>query len=91
MSDSIISCFANEVRMKLLLCLSQGEKNVSQLIGNCGLSQSAVSQHLEKLRSAGLVSTRREGKEIYYSLVYDKAAVLSKELLTFAQEVSNGR
>lgn len=91
MEEKILSCFSNKVRIKLLLCLSRGEKNVGELISNCDLSQSAVSQHLEKLRKAGLVSTRRDGKEIYYSLIHDKAAVLSNELLHFVEEVSHGR
>lgn len=84
---SLLSSFSNQTRLQLITCLSTGEKNVTQLIGNCGLSQSAVSQHLEKLRSAGLVITRRKGKEIYYQLVYPKAGKLSYELLTFAKEV----
>lgn len=88
MESKVLSCFSNKVRLQLLICLSKGEKNVTQLIGNCGLSQSAVSQHLEKLRSAGLVSTRREGKEIIYSLNDLKAASISAELLSFAKGVS---
>lgn len=87
MKSNILSSFSNPVRLKILTCLSSGEKNVTQLIGNCGLSQSAVSQHLEKLRSVGLVTTKREGKEIYYQLVYPQAAELSQELQTFIKEV----
>lgn len=83
----VLSSFSNETRVKLLLCLSQEDRNVTQLIQHCGLSQSAVSQHLEKLRTSGLVTTKREGKEIYYHLVYPKAAELGERLLTFAKEV----
>lgn len=86
MQSTVLSSFTNETRLKLLLCLYQGEKNVTQLIGNCGLSQSAVSQHLEKLRHSGLVATRRDGKEIYYRLTNPKAAQISKQLLSFIQE-----
>lgn len=88
MDDQIFSIFANKTRLKLLVCLSQGEKNVTELIKNCGLSQSAVSQHLEKMRSTGIVSTRREGKEIIYSLIDPKAADISSELLKFAKGVN---
>lgn len=87
MNDTILSIFSNDVRLKLLFCLGKGEKNVTALIHNCGLSQSAVSQHLEKLRSARLVKTKKVGKEVYYTLVYPKAAQLSTELLTFRNEV----
>lgn len=88
METKVLSSFSNKVRLQLIICLAKGEKNVTQLIGNCGLSQSAVSQHLEKLRSAGIVKTKRDGKEIIYSLTYPKAATLSSELLTFAKEVA---
>ncbi|MCL5019208.1 MAG: metalloregulator ArsR/SmtB family transcription factor [Patescibacteria group bacterium] len=87
MKSTVLSSFSNLVRLQLITCLSIGEKNVTQLIGNCGLSQSAVSQHLEKLRRAGLVTTRREGKEIYYKLTYPKAARVSSELQTFLKEI----
>jgi ArsR family transcriptional regulator len=88
MDSVILSSLSNQTRLKLLVCLSQGEKNVSQLITKCDLSQSAVSQHLEKLRVAGLVNTRRQGKEIFYSLTNPKTAVVSKQLLAFLKEVS---
>ncbi len=88
METNVLSVFSNKVRLQLLICLSKGNKNVTQLIGNCGLSQSAVSQHLEKLRSAGIVNTRRDGKEIIYSLTYPKAAKISTDLMNFTKEVT---
>ena len=88
MQSLVLSSLSNETRLRILLCLSNGEKNVSQLIGNCGLSQSAVSQHLEKLRKSGLVTTKRQGKEIFYALTYPKTATISKQLLTFLEEIN---
>ena len=88
METTVLSAFSNKVRLQLLICLSKGNKNVTQLIGNCGLSQSAVSQHLEKLRSAGIVNTKRDGKEIIYSLTYPKAAKISTDLMNFTKEVA---
>jgi ArsR family transcriptional regulator len=88
METTVLSAFSNKVRLQLLICLSKGNKNVTQLIGNCGLSQSAVSQHLEKLRSAGIVNTKRDGKEIIYSLTYPKAAKISTDLMNFTKEVT---
>lgn len=87
MNDKVLSSLANEVRLRLLLCLSNGEKNVTELIGNCQLSQSAVSQHLEKLRLSGLVETRRNGKEIYYRLINTKTAKISEDLLDYVEEM----
>lgn len=90
MESTILSSLANPTRLKLLVCLSRGEKNVTQLIGNCALSQSAVSQHLEKLRNSRLVSTRKEGKEIYYSLIHPKTGTMSKKILNFIEEIQHG-
>ena len=87
MQATITSSFANITRLKLLVCLGKGDKNVTELIGNCGLSQSAVSQHLEKLRKARLVSTRRNGKEIIYKLTSKKSAHIADDILKFTKEV----
>ena len=89
MKSDILSAFGSPVRLKILVCLEAGEKNVTELIGNCGLAQSAVSQHLEKLKSASLVSSRRKGKEIFYKLSFKKSADISKELIKFEKEVLN--
>ena len=87
MSCTIYSAFGNEVRVKLLLCLSQKAKNVTELIRTCGLAQSAVSQHLRKLKSAQLVETKKEGKEIRYFLKYKKAAEIARLLQVLQKEV----
>ncbi len=55
-------------RLMVLCELGQGERSVGELEAVVGLSQSALSQHLAKLRAAKLVRTRRESQTIYYSL-----------------------
>jgi DNA-binding transcriptional ArsR family regulator len=87
MADKVLPAFSNFTRLNLIKCLSKGGKNVTELISICGLSQSAVSQHLEKLKRSGVVKTKRQGKEIFYSLRYKKAAKLSDEIIKFAKEV----
>lgn len=87
MSADIYCAFGNKVRTKLLLCLEQKSKNVSEIIATCGLSQSAVSQHLAKLKEARLVSARKDGKQVYYALTYPKAAQIGKQLLALESEV----
>lgn len=87
MSIDIYSAFGNSVRAKLILCLSQKSKNVSEMITICGLKQSAVSQHLRKLKQSGIVSAEKVGKEIFYSLKYKKAAKISELLIALEQEV----
>lgn len=89
MKTNVITSFANSTRVKLLMCLGEGEKNVTQLIGSCGLSQSAVSQHLEKLRRSNLVSTRRVGKEVIYKLTSEKIVEVANNLLNLAKEVDS--
>lgn len=81
------AAIGNATRAKLILCLAKKPKNVSQMITICGLSQSAVSQHLAKLKKTGLVHTNKEGKEIYYSLSNQKAADISKLLILLEKEI----
>lgn len=61
-----LKLIANEQRLLLLCRLSEGECPVSELVELTGLSQSAVSQHLGRLRQGGMVRTRREATTIYY-------------------------
>lgn len=65
---NLLKAMANERRLLILCQLMQGEKNVTELEHRLPLSQSALSQHLAKLRKENLVKTRREAQTIYYSL-----------------------
>ena len=67
-ATSLLSSLANENRLAVLCQLVQGERNVGDLQDLVDLSQSALSQHLARLRADGLVKTRRVGTTIYYSL-----------------------
>ena len=58
----------DRTRQKILELLYKKEMCVSEICGNFKISQPSVSHHLGILRQAGLVKTRKEGKEIYYSL-----------------------
>ncbi|NIY96738.1 helix-turn-helix transcriptional regulator [Salipiger sp. HF18] len=59
---------AHEGRLMILCHLGSGERSVGELESLLGIRQAAVSQMLARLREEGLVSTRREGKTIFYSL-----------------------
>jgi DNA-binding transcriptional ArsR family regulator len=65
----MLKLLANEHRL-LVLCrlVAEREMTVGDIAGAVGLSQSALSQHLAKMRDDGLVATRREGQTIYYRL-----------------------
>jgi DNA-binding transcriptional ArsR family regulator len=66
---ALLKALANDQRLLVLCSLLDGELSVGGLNERVTLSQSALSQHLAVLRTAGLVSTRRESQTIYYSLV----------------------
>jgi ArsR family transcriptional regulator len=63
-----LKVLANEDRLLLLCQLSQGEMCVSELEQALGIHQPTLSQQLGVLRNEGVVSTRREGKNIFYSV-----------------------
>ena len=63
-----LKVLANEDRLLLLCQLSQGERCVSELEALLDIRQPTLSQQLGVLRSEGLVTTRREGKHIHYSV-----------------------
>ena len=66
-SASLLDAMANEKRLLILDILAKREMSVGALSEMVGLSQSALSQHLGKLRGAHLVRTRREAQTVYYS------------------------
>ena len=80
MSD-IFKILSNDVRLCIIskLCYS-GEQKVTDLQNCAGASQSFVSQQLSKLRNLGIVSSRKEGIEIYYSLVDKKICNIIQKL-----------
>ncbi len=65
---TLLRALANEHRLLILCQLAGSERAVGELVAAVGLSQSAVSQHLARLRRDGLVTTRREGQAIFYAL-----------------------
>ncbi len=67
-ASQLLSAMANSHRLMVLCKLADGEKTVNDLAGSVGLGQSALSQHVAKLRDKGLVSTRRDAQNIYYGL-----------------------
>ena len=68
----LLKALANEKRLQIACVLSEKERAVGEIEKIVGLSQSALSQHLARLRRDDIVKTRREAQTIYYSL-YDPA------------------
>jgi len=60
---------AEETRFRIVQLLADGERCVCELQDDIGAAQSRLSFHLKKLKDAGVVSDRRDGRWVYYSLV----------------------
>jgi rhodanese-related sulfurtransferase len=71
-------------RIELLDVLANGERTVEALAGEVGLSAANTSQHLQILRQAGLVSSRREGTSVHYRLAAPEVFELWRTLRTLA-------
>ena len=67
-----LKALAHESRLMILCLLCEGEKSVTELEHMLALRQPTVSQQLARLRTDGLVSTRRNGKTIYYRLASEE-------------------
>jgi ArsR family transcriptional regulator, virulence genes transcriptional regulator len=76
----VLSAMANPKRLVVMCTLLSGERSVGDLAGIVGLSQAALSQHLAKMRALRLVSTRRDGQTIYYSLASDEVQAVLETL-----------
>ncbi|WP_077224677.1 ArsR/SmtB family transcription factor [Agrobacterium tumefaciens] len=71
-----LAALSNPARLQIVAAVRLREVNVCELSEICGLSQSAVSQHLAKLRRRQIVKTRRDGQTVYYSLASPEAESL---------------
>jgi DNA-binding transcriptional ArsR family regulator len=67
-ASDFLKALSHENRLLLLCLLSEGERSVGELENILSMRQSAVSQQLARLRLDGLVSARREGKAVFYSI-----------------------
>ena len=75
-ASTLLKAMSNQHRLLILCQLVPGEKCVGELEKIVGLSQSALSQHLARLRRDELVSTRREAQTMYYSLSGEEASAV---------------
>ncbi|HEX6980110.1 MAG TPA: metalloregulator ArsR/SmtB family transcription factor [Alphaproteobacteria bacterium] len=79
-ASALLKALANERRLLILCYLANGEKSVGELERLIGLSQSALSQHLARLRRDNIVATRRAAQTIYYSLKGREASAVMETL-----------
>ncbi len=89
----ICKTISNPNRQAILDIIRDGEMSVTELVNRTGISQANLSQHLAILRSKGVVSTRRDGNNIYYSIsnlklikAYDLISEVLQEMLLSKQK-----
>ena len=67
-ASRLLKALSNEHRLMILCQIGEGERQVADLLPLVGLSQSALSQHLARLREDGLVSARKSGTAVFYRI-----------------------
>ena len=83
--ENLLNIASDSTRLKILYAISDTEKSVSEIVDLVGASQSLVSHQLQVLRKAHLVSTRKDGTRVFYSLDDDHV----NRLLTLVYEHVN--
>ena len=82
---TVAKALSHSFRLELLESLAQGERSVESLAQRAGLTMGNASQHLQQLRRAGLVTSRRDGKHIYYRLADAEVVALLAGLRHIAE------
>lgn len=70
------------MRLKIINCLCQEEKNVGQLLEEINTTQPNMSQHLNTLYKAQIIGKRRDGVQIYYRIINDRVVTLCRAVCT---------
>ena len=79
----VIKALGDETRLEILEILGKGEMNVSEITKKCTLSRPTISHHLQILKRSKILESRKEGKEIYYSVNMYTLRSLSEIILRF--------
>lgn len=69
----MFAVLSTPIRLRILSELCQGEKNVGQLLERIGVAQPNMSQHLNIMYRAGIVSKRRQGAQMFYKIANESA------------------
>jgi ArsR family transcriptional regulator len=90
-ASSLLKVLANQDRLLLLCQMTQGEYCVSDLEQLTGVRQPTLSQQLTVLREESMVSTRREGKQIFYAIASKEAMAVMQTLYELFCAPAKGR
>lgn len=82
----LFRAFSDTSRVRILFAILEKEMNISALAELVGVSESAVSHHMRGLRQMHIVRARREGKEVYYSIVDPHIIALFQQGVRHVQE-----
>jgi ArsR family transcriptional regulator, zinc-responsive transcriptional repressor len=89
-ASDLLRALSAPLRLALVDLLVDTPRCVHELVDALGVSQPLVSQHLKTLRAAGLVDTRRRGREVVYHLVDHHVAHVARDILDHAREPAAG-
>ena len=78
----LFGLLATPIRLRIISELCEGEKNVSQLLDRIAVTQSNMSQHLNMLYRAGVVTRRRQGAQVFYRMGEGVAPLLCRAVST---------
>ena len=76
----ILKNFSNKDKLIILCYLGNNEKNVSEILNCCNISQSQVSQFLNKMKLEGILSSTKNWKEVYYKISDTKTLEIIEKL-----------
>ena len=79
-ASGLMKTLGHPGRLMILCNLAEGERSVGDLADELDMSQSSLSQHLARMRSEGLVETRRDSQSIYYSVKDGEVHAVIKSL-----------
>jgi DNA-binding transcriptional ArsR family regulator len=82
MAAEVFRVMSAPMRLKIISCLCNGEKNVSQLLEEIDTTQPNMSQHLNTLYQARVIGRRREGVQIFYKIINDRVVTLCRAVCT---------
>jgi DNA-binding transcriptional ArsR family regulator len=86
-AEKLLKLLANRYRLQILCSLATGEKSAGELESEGDLSQSAISQHLAKLRESKVVTVEKRGQMVYYKLAsIEVNAILSTLYLIYCNK-----
>jgi ArsR family transcriptional regulator len=90
-AGDLLRALAAPVRIAIVLELRESDRCVHELVAALGVTQPLISQHLRVLKSAGVVSGERHGREVVYRLVDEHLAHIVVDAVSHAEEATTGR